>query len=49
MEKLMSLQKIIVITGASSGIGAATAQRLASEKSHIIMLAKTSEQAQKIC
>ena len=49
MEKLMSLQKIIVITGASSGIGAATAQRLASEKSHIIMLAKTSEQTQKTC
>ena len=45
----MVAEKIIVMTGASSGIGEATALTLAKHNAHIIILAKASENNQKIC
>lgn len=41
--------KVVIVTGAGSGIGEATARRFAQEGAHLVLVGRTSEKLEKVC
>src|SRR4051812_40938721 len=45
-EKLMSQQKVVIVTGGNRGLGAATARQLAEQGHHVIITARKKAEGQ---